>query len=407
VALANLIVAAILAALLLLTYFPFKWDPLTSTSFVVGWLVSELAGQIGAVFVIFVVLLSCFGGFRGHLGLSAFALDLAVVAGLGGLVALGYLARGVVRSALASTPGLPLELTEHQRRPVWGRWWRVLRAVPLPSRDLEVIKNVNYLDDGLKAHRLDVIKSKITTGNAPVLLYVHGGGWVIGDKREQGKPMMYELASRGWVCVTANYRLSPKAIWPDHIIDVKLAIAWVKANIADYGGDPDFVAISGGSAGGQLCALAALTSGDPSFQPGFEEADTSVAACVPIYGVMDMTAQKEVGGRFGPALRILLEKQVMKTTIKERRELFEAASPLHRVHEAAPPFLVLHGTHDTLVPVEVARTFVPALRAVSKEPVAYVELPVAQHGFDVMGSPRCSATTAGVVAFLEAIRARS
>ncbi len=73
---------------------------------------------------------------------------------------------------------------------------------------------------------------------APVMVYIHGGAWVIGDKREQGKPMMYELVARGWVCVAINYRLSPKATWPDHIVDVKRAVAWVKEHIAEYGGDP-------------------------------------------------------------------------------------------------------------------------------------------------------------------------
>ncbi len=91
------------------------------------------------------------------------------------------------------------------------------------------------------------------------MVYVHGGAWIIGDKREQGKPMMFELVARGWVCVAINYRLSPKGTWPDHIVDVKKALAWVKEHIAEYGGDPAFVAISGGSAGGHLCALAALT----------------------------------------------------------------------------------------------------------------------------------------------------
>jgi acetyl esterase/lipase len=101
--------------------------------------------------------------------------------------------------------------------------------------------------------------------------------------------MLYELATRGWVCVAINYRLSPKATWPDQIVDCKRAIAWVRKHIAGYGGDPSFIALSGGSAGGQLCALAALTPGEAAWQPGFESADTSVDACIPFYGVMDMT----------------------------------------------------------------------------------------------------------------------
>ena len=151
------------------------------------------------------------------------------------------------------------------------------------------------------------------------MVYVHGGAWVIGDKREQGKPMMFELVARGWVCVAINYRLSPKATWPDHIVDVKRALAWVKEHIAEYGGDPSFVAVSGGSAGGHLCALAALTAGDRRLQPGFEEKDTAVQACVPFYGVMDVTSSPEAS-LFGPGLVEMLEKTVMKEKESEHPE---------------------------------------------------------------------------------------
>ncbi len=132
-------------------------------------------------------------------------------------------------------------------------------------------------------------------GKAPVLLQVHGGAWVIGNKEQQALPLLAHMAENGWVCVSINYRLSPRATWPDHIVDVKRALAWVKANIADHGGDPDFVSITGGSAGGHLTALAALTANEPVFQPGFEEADTSVVAAVPFYGVYDFTNRDGTG----------------------------------------------------------------------------------------------------------------
>jgi acetyl esterase/lipase len=405
--LANLIIAALLLLNIVVTYVPIRRDPITGWNFAVGWIVSELAGQILAVYVVVTGILVVFGGWRGSLGLAALILNVLVVLGLGGLLISALSARRAVEKALEGIPGFGVSISKDEHRPRWGRWWRIARAIPLPSRDLEIIKNVSYADDGLKAHRLDIIKSKITTSNAPVLLYIHGGSWVLGDKREQGKPMMFELAARGWVCVTANYRLSPKNTWPDHIVDVMKAIAWVKEHIAEHGGDPNFVAISGGSAGGHLCALAALAHDDPAFKWGFEEADTSVVACVPFYGVHDMTATKEVGGRYGKGLKVLLEREVMKEKMSDHPALFEAASPLHRVRADAPPFLVFHGVNDTLVPIAVPRAFVPALRAVSSQPVGYVELPLAQHAFDVMASPRCSATTMGVVAFLEALRTRT
>ena len=124
-------------------------------------------------------------------------------------------------------------------------------------------------------------------GKAPVVLQVPGGAWAIGMRRPQAYPMLSHLAEHGWICVSIAYRVSPRNTWPAHIVDVKRALAWVKENIADYGGDPDFVAITGGSAGGHLTALAALTPNEPEWQPGFEDADTSVVAAVPIYGRYD------------------------------------------------------------------------------------------------------------------------
>jgi len=119
---------------------------------------------------------------------------------------------------------------------------------------------------------------------------------------------------------------------------------------------------------------------------------------------MDMTGSDEGAARYGSGLLELLEKRVMKTSVLADPEVFRAASPTYRVHAGAPPFFVLHGRNDTLVPVAVARTFVAALRAVSVAPVAYAELPLAQHAFDVLASLRCQATTGGVAAFLDAAR---
>ena len=94
-----------------------------------------------------------------------------------------------------------------------------------------------------------------------MLVQIHGGGWLWGRKEGQAEPLMGHLAERGWVCVAPNYRLSPRATWPDHIVDVKRALAWVKSNIAEYGGDPGFLVVTGGSAGGHLASLAGLTPG--------------------------------------------------------------------------------------------------------------------------------------------------
>ena len=124
---------------------------------------------------------------------------------------------------------------------------------------------------------------------APVLIQVPGGAWAVNDQRVQAYTLMSHMVELGWICVSINYSKSPRCTFPAHLIDVKRAIAWVRENIADYGGDPDFLAITGGSAGGHLASLAALTPNDPTFQPGFEDADTTVQAAAPYYGVYDFT----------------------------------------------------------------------------------------------------------------------
>jgi acetyl esterase/lipase len=403
---AYLAVTVVGAVAVALSYRPIRREPLTIVSFVLASWTSELALQNIVWQVIATALFIEFGALDSWAGWLGLAFAVAGWVGLVGLGVSGLRAADVTAAALADVRSEAFPVPAQPTAPAWGRWWRVTRAIPMKSRAVQATRNVDYWGDGRPRHRLDVYRSRLVPREkAPVMVYVHGGGWVIGDKREQGKPMMFELVARGWVCVAINYRLSPKGTWPDHVVDVKRALAWVKQHVGEYGGDPAFIAISGGSAGGHLCALAALTAGDPAFQPGFEESDTSVQACVPFYGVMDLTSSPEGSAVFGPGLVEMLEKTVMKVKEADHPEVFRAASPTCRVHPGAPPFFVLQGANDTLVPVEMARTFVQRLRAVSGSPVAYAELPLAQHAFDVVASLRCLATTSAVGDFLEAARA--
>jgi acetyl esterase/lipase len=210
---------------------------------------------------------------------------------------------------------------------------------------------------------------------------------------------MLEMASRGWVCAAVNYPLSPKAKWPEHLIAIKQALAWLRENVEEYGGNPDFVAVTGGSAGGHLAAMVGLTANDRRFQPGFEDVDTSVQACVPYYGVYDIagdTGIKAVLQRVHSGLMpMVLGKQA---TFPDD---YRAASPLAHLRTDAPPFFVIHGTSDSLIPVAEARIFVDRLRDVSENPVAYAELKGAQHAFDVFPSIRSISVTQAVGRFLE------
>jgi dienelactone hydrolase len=185
---------------------------------------------------------------------------------------------------------------------------------------------------------------------------------------------------------------------PAHIVDVKRAIAWIRGNIADHGGDPSYIAITGGSAGGHLTALAALTPGDPAYQPGFEDADTSVQVAVPHYGVYDFTGET---GKAAIAMRDrFLAPRILQLRYAAARDAFEQASPLCRITEDAPDFFVIHGDRDTLVPVVQAREFVKRLREVSHRSVVYAELPGSHHAFDIFASIRSAHVVRAVDRFL-------
>ncbi len=269
----------------------------------------------------------------------------------------------------------------------------------IPEDGIEVIRDVSYAPQHGKRGLLDVYKPQGDVTGAPVLLQVHGGGWTIGNKDQQGLPLMKHMARAGWVCVAINYRLSPRDAFPAHIVDVKRAIAWIREHAEEYGADPSFIAITGGSAGGHLTALAALTPNDPEYQPGFEDVDTTVQAAVPFYGLYDMAGVS--GTKAARRLRdYFLAPRVFFTDPKEDLEPFEKASPLLRVREDAPPFYVIHGVNDTLAPIDQARQFVKALQDASDEPVAYSELQGTQHAFDVFPSIRSQHSVRGVDRFL-------
>jgi acetyl esterase/lipase len=270
---------------------------------------------------------------------------------------------------------------------------------------VRVLRDVTYREASGKTLRLDVAMPEDRCTNRPAIIQIHGGAWIIGDKREQGWPLIGHLAANGWVCFNVNYRLSPAATWPDHLVDLKYALKWIREHADEYGIDPSFVAVTGGSAGGHLTAMMALTANDPEYQPGFEDADTSLQAAVPVYGVYDFTNRLDT---MLPRFRSqMLEPMIMKAFFAREPEKFVRASPLDRVHPDAPPFLIVHGDRDTLAPVEDARLFAETLREISSAPVTYTELRGAQHAFDIFASPRTARMLDGTLRFLTAMRERA
>jgi acetyl esterase/lipase len=253
-------------------------------------------------------------------------------------------------------------------------WVRFLLPLHVRRRDVRRIANIRYGNAG-RANLLDLYLSRREPPSGelrPVLVHLHGGALVMGRKNREGLPLINRLASRGWICISPNYRLRPGAQWPDHLVDVKKVIAWIRAHGPEYGADPQRIFLAGASSGAQLAAVAALTPGDPRFQPDFENADTSVRAAISLYGHYG-------SGDAGPGA--------------------PPSSPLAYIRSDAPPFFIAHGDSDTVLPASAAREFAAALRVRSRSAVVYAELPGAQHQFDLHHSIRCTAATNGIEAF--------
>ena len=243
--------------------------------------------------------------------------------------------RPAVDRALADALGTRWR-TERRRLP----WARILLLPwPFRPRDVERVANVAYGDAG-NDNLLDVYRHRSRPSGAPTLVYFHGGYFRWGKKNFEARPLVHRLARQGWTCIGANYHLSPTPAegFPDHLVDVKKVIAWVRAHGHEYGADPDTIVMAGSSAGAHLTAMAALTANDPTYQPGFEAVDTSIAAGIGLYGYYGQLSDDP------------------------------ATTPLSHVRPDTPPFFVLHGDQDTFTPVEGARALVDALRGDIREP---------------------------------------
>jgi acetyl esterase/lipase len=377
---------------------PLPGDSVGIPAMVAGWFVSELAPHFLAVTAADTArqLVHPTGERRTAL------LGLANIAGLAVAMRHSGLSQQTFESGLVEGLGSGYR-EELEARHADLEWRTPLRDLAWPFRQrakgVEVLKDIPYAPEHGRRGMLDVYRPEGDVADAPVLLQVHGGAWTIGSKDNQGLPLMKHMASRGWVCFAINYRLSPRSTFPDQLVDVKRAIAWIREHGKEYGADPSFIAITGGSAGGHLTALAALTPNDPEYQPGFEDADTELQAAVPFYGVYDMAGVTGAPSVVRMRDR-LLAPHVFKVDPATDLEPYEKASPLLRVRRDAPPFYVIHGANDSLVKVGIAREFVRALRGVSEQPVAYTELAGAQHIFDLVPSVRSQHSVRGVDRFL-------
>jgi acetyl esterase/lipase len=390
---AFLVVAVVCFLATVNAFVPVRSQLLMVPTFFGTWLTIELAPWFLFWDVVAVAAFGAAGAIEGTAGAVGVVLAAINAVGLTYLILRARKTVVIVRDAMAD-----LDITENA--PPFPRSHVVFPILMRHRKGAVRVRNITFAEYGKKKVKLDVYKAADAKpgDKRPGVLQIHGGGWVFGDKREQGIPLLNHLAVNGWVGINANYRLAPRTKFPDFFVDLKKAIAWYREHAEEHGADPNFLCVTGGSAGGHLAAMVGLTANDPEYQPGFESVDTSTYAAVPFYGVYDLTnrdglwPKNTVKRFFGP--------WIIGKKIEEDPDAFRKASPMDLVRPDAPPFFIIHGSHDTLVPVQSAREFARLLRDTSSNPVVYAEMLGAQHAFDVFPSFRTARVIEGVERFL-------
>jgi acetyl esterase len=189
-------------------------------------------------------------------------------------------------------------------------------------------------------------------GPFPAAIIVHGGGWVRGDKRYDVAPLFKPLADAGIAWFSIDYRLASDPLrFGLAVNDVESAIRFVKQHAEEYRVDPDRIALIGESAGGQLAGMAALNNA-----PG-----TSVKAVVAIYAPTDLVSLLKTSNLIPPSIRNSLEGTPLEGLLLAR---LAQLSPIEKVRPGMPPFLMIHGTADPLVPFEQSRTMCSRMQSV-------------------------------------------
>ena len=249
----------------------------------------------------------------------------------------------------------------------------------------------------------DATSSSTCTGptaaahGCPVLVEIHGGGWIAGDRRLEARPLMAHMAARGWVCVSVDYRVGRTTTWPDQIIDVNTALAWVREHIADYGGDPDFVAITGGSAGGHLAALAALAPDDPDVSARSRDRRRDQGVCPVLRAVRLRQPPRPAPTRRDAPRRASRRQGAPR---RATRRSTSAPRPWRGFTATRRRSSSSRARATTWSSRPSPAAFVDRLRAISQSAVAYVEVPRGQHAFDAVPSVRTGHVITGVERFL-------
>ncbi len=234
-----------------------------------------------------------------------------------------------------------------------------------------------WYDASRRDLRMDLIVPKHRAGHAPcpAVVWVCGGAYMVVD-RSVWLPELMRFARRGYVVASIEYRTSNEAQFPAQLIDVKSAIRYLRAHAEDYCIDPGRIFIMGESAGGTMACLSGTTAGKKEYEQGdFLEYDSSVQGVVDFYGIADLVENSCHAGGNVPAWT--MDAFLGMPASKQAEE----ASAIRHIDDRTPPFMILHGTADPLIPPEQSQLLYDTLQryGISSE---YIEIPGATHGDD-------------------------
>ncbi|MBK8094166.1 MAG: alpha/beta hydrolase [Verrucomicrobiaceae bacterium] len=265
------------------------------------------------------------------------------------------------------------------------------RPGQLPA-GIKLERDIAYIENGDEAQKLDIyLPEKPSDKPLPLIVHIHGGGWRAGNKFPCPVSAM---VLKGYAVASVEYRFSQKAVFPAQIQDCQAAIRWLRAHAKDYNFDTEHLGAVGGSAGGHLSALVGTSGGKKAFPTigGYFDQSDRVQAVIDIYGPADFSTvvqqaaeDKNVKNIFAFNTPSDPYSGLIGAQLDDKAKA-DAVSPVHYVSKDNPPFLILHGTHDTLVPYAQSVQLEAALKA-QNIPVWLQTLPGAGHGGPAFGKP--------------------
>lgn len=223
-------------------------------------------------------------------------------------------------------------------------------------------RDLAYVDNGHERHKLDLYLPKQAQGPLPVLIWVHGGGWQNGSK-DGCPPLHAGYVERGYAVASLNYRLSGHAVFPAQIEDCKAAIRWLRAHAEKFGLDPQRFGVWGSSAGGHLVALLGTSGEVKAFDVGAHlDQSSAVQAVCDYYGPTDFVAFVRTKGYESHASANAPEAKLLGGTVEEKPEQAKQANPITHISADDPPFLIVHGDRDPVVPLHQSELLFEALK---------------------------------------------